>query len=304
MMVNVSNNNFTSTPMTSTNQEFLDIQAEEGSYYADINSVETTITVDKKGAGEVRMIINCTPSEDHFGIYLRTIGDANSPNTEVIKIITEQTYAMNGEDKLGVYTEVATGYDLSYYIRLQNSTLVNTSKTLIYYFAYEADFFLSNQIYHYEVNPELVVFDLIRPDWDGDLEYQKAKIILPIDVGESSIPAGFLDDILFQPAQFMIDNYNLTYSTQPSGDGEYWLVFEAQKNNMIARAPFELNFYFAINLLSLPKVFNWLVITLVLLIVILALALFIVVISVKNQSEKEVNKFKDDLYKVLEQEEK
>ena len=62
----------TSISLQNETQPIVDnLEPEDSLYWGDINWVKTYITLDKKGLGKVSMIVNCTPIEDHFGIYIR-----------------------------------------------------------------------------------------------------------------------------------------------------------------------------------------------------------------------------------------
>ncbi len=271
----------------------------EGFYNADLHWIKTVLEMDRKGSGKVTIIINCTPSNtDHVGMYFRTIQSG-----EIVEVIDDQTYAIQDGQQFTVNHSASNDFDLSYRVYLENNSLIKTNTTLQYYFSYNANFFLSEQIAHYRVDTNLIVIDLIRPAWDADLECQELQIKMPIDVGEENVTSDFLDNIEFDVEQFMKDYYILSYDTESDSEGNYWLVFNCRKNAMPARGSFEAKFYVSTEHFSLPKVFNWLVILLVSLFVTAALVLFLVVINVRNKSKEEVTEFKEELYKLLATEE-
>lgn len=266
-------------------------------YTADLHWVKTNITIDSNGLGKVTMILNCTPEEDHFGIFIRTIEETNELNLE-------ETYAFTEGEVLELNITAASKFDVSYYMYLKNVSKVQAGKPILYYISYNADFFQRNQIFHYENETNLVGINLVRPDWDDSLEFETLRIQLPVAVSSSNISSTFLDEIDFTVDQLMIDNYNLSYIGQLDDDSQYWLTFISSKENIPARGAYEATFYLSIEYFSLPKVLNWFVITFSLLFSLLAIALFVVVISVKNKSQEENTAFQTELYEVLKQENK
>ncbi len=268
---------------------------QDNAYNADLHWVKTNVTIDSKGLGTVSMLLNCTPTEDHFGIFIRTIEEANEINYG-------KTYAFTEGEILGLNISATGKYDVSYYLYLQNSSKVQAGKPILYYISYNADFFKESQIFHYGVETNLVGINLIRPDWDDSLEFESLRIQLPVAVSNSSISSTFLDEIDFSANQLMIDNYNLSYVGQLDNDGQYWLTFISSKENLLSRGAFEATFYLSIEYFSLPKVLNWFVITFSLLFSLISIALFVVVISVKNKSQEENSEFHAELYAVLKQE--
>ena len=88
LYIPISNSNVTmiSNQIQPENNAVLEYTTNEGSYFADINWVNTTIELNDKGSGTVGMIINCTPTEDHFGVYIRAIA-----NGEVDSMATAAT---------------------------------------------------------------------------------------------------------------------------------------------------------------------------------------------------------------------
>ncbi len=268
---------------------------QDNDYNADLHWVKTNITLDSNGLGKVTMILNCTPDEDHFGIFIRTIEEKNT-------LIFEETYAFTEGEILELNISAASKFDVSYYLYLQNVSKVQAGKPILYYFSYNADFFQRNQIFHYEVETDLVAINLVRPDWDDSLEFESLRIQLPVAVSSSSISSTFLDEIDFGVDQLMTDNYNLSYVGQLDADSQYWLTFISSKENLPARGAFEATFYLSIEYFSLPKVLNWFVITFSLLFSMLAIALFVVVLTVKNRSQEENTAFQTELYDVLKQE--
>ena len=286
-----------------TNENFegsINYQQIDGSYYADIKWVKTIVTLEKTGLGYVTIIVNCTPIKDeHFGIYIRPI-----KSYEVINIDSAKTYVMNNGQKLEVnYTKGVTS-DVSYRIYIKNVSLIQYSETLQYYFSYQADFYLSEQVAHYRVNADLAVIDLLRPTWDAYLDYQEMEIILPVDVGQSVVTQNFLDSIKFDVESYMKVYYDLTYTTKKDSNNNYLLVFNCRKNILAPQSNFEAIFYLAYNNFSLQKIFNWLIMLFVFLFTLIPIALIFPLIIIKNQSKKEVVDFKQSLYKLLRKEKK
>ncbi|HUT82260.1 MAG TPA: hypothetical protein VMZ29_13745 [Candidatus Bathyarchaeia archaeon] len=268
----------------------------EGSYDAELNWVKTTLELESDGTGKVTLLINCTPEANHYGMYIRPL-----VSNEEISVISGETFAISHEQILEVNYTVDLSSSVAHRIYIQNTSLIYINETLLYQFTYQANFFMSDQITLYQNDPELIVIDLERPIWNGDLEFQELDIILPIDVGESVVSSEFLDEIKFSLDQFTSSYYILTNSTKASGTGNYWLVFTFRKNNLAEDGPFNVRFYLNKSSFSLPKTFNWVVILLVSFFVLLALSLFIIVINVKNKSEDEVTEFKKDLFNLLKQ---
>lgn len=263
-------------------------------YKADIHWVKTNITVDSKGIGQVSMILNCTPEEDHIGIFIRTVIEVHTLNLA-------KCYAETAGEKLELNITSSGSFDISYYVYLKNATKAQTGVPLVYYFSYEADFFQRNQIYHYEVETDLVAINLVRPDWDDALEFETLRIQLPVTVSGTNISSSFLDEIGFTVDPLMEANYNLSYIGQLNGDDNYQLTFISSKENLPERGAFEATFYLSIDYFSLPRVLNWFVITFSLLFSLLSLSLFVVVITVRNRSIEEDQTFKEELYNVLKQ---
>ena len=272
---------------------FLDPQ--DTVYKADIHWVKTNITVDNQGIGIVSMILNCTPEEDHIGIFIRTIIEVHTLNLA-------KCYAETAGEKLELNITTTGSFDISYYVYLKNATKAQPGIPLLYYFSYEADFFQRNQIYHYEVETDLVAINLVRPDWDDALEFETLRIQLPVTVSGTSVSSSFLDEIGFTLDPLMEANYNLSYIGELTGDDNYQLTFISSKENLPERGAFEATFYLSIDYFSLPRVLNWFVITFSLLFSLLSLSLFVVVITFRNKSIKEDQAFKEALYDVLKQE--
>ncbi len=266
----------------------------EGSYEAELNWVRTILRLNSDGTGEVTIFVNCTPTEDHFGIYIRPL-----VSNEEVSVISDETYAINHGQILEVNYTVDLSESVAHRIFIKTPSSLYTNETILYKFSYEADFFLSEQIILYKNDPLFVVADLERPYWEGDLEFEELVIILPIDVGQSNVTSGFLDEIKFSTDTYTSSYYILSYSTEASGSGDFWFVFTCRKNNLGDSAPFEVRFYLDKSVFSLPKAFNWVVILLVSFLTVLSLSLFIIVINVKNKSEKEVKDFKDELFTLL-----
>ncbi len=288
---NVSLNHMTNT----INPQDPYLTPQDNAYSADLHWVKTNITIDSNGLGTVSMILNCTPTEDHVGIFIRTIEEANVINLE-------KTYAFTEGEILGLNITAASRFDVSYYLYLKNVSKVQAGKPILYYFSYSADFFKKSQIFHYGVETNLVGINLVRPDWDDGLEFESLRIQLPVAVSSSNISSTFLEEIGFRVEQLMIDNYNLSYVGQIDADNQHWLTFISSKENIPAKGAFEATFYLSIEYFSLPKVLNWFVITFSLLFSLIAIALFVVVISVKNKSREENIAFQAELYDVLKQE--
>jgi hypothetical protein len=294
---NNANNIVTSNQIQPENGAILEYSANEGSYFADINWVNTTIEIDEKGSGTVGMIINCTPTEDHFGIYIRPIA-----NGEVNGIIPEESYAENAEQTLSLNYTFVNDNSLAFRIFIEEPELLDTNESIQYYFSYKADFFVSKQIEHYEVDIELVIIDFLRPYWDGDLEYQNLDVILPIEINQSTVTQTDLDEIKFSVADYMNDYYNLTYKTKFSG-GKYWFVFGCRKESMQPLGSFEAQFFVSYEYFSLPTAINWIVGLMAGIFTIGSLAVLIVVITVRNKAKTEIEEFESGLYKLIEPDE-
>ena len=263
-------------------------------YRADLNWIKTLIEIDEQGMGKVTVHVNCTPAEDHIGMYLTPL-EQNEP----VEVILSECHALNHGQELAVNcTGIFDDY-YSYKLYIEDISSLYTNESILYQFTYTADFYLSDQISIYTVDPSLTVIDVKRPLWQGDLEYQELEIILPINVGQSDITADFLSESRFSVEQFMIDFYNMTNTTTSDGSGNHWFTFTSRKNDLLAKAPFQARFYLAEGYFSLPNSFNWVVILLTSTFTLIALGLFLVVITVKNESKEEVSKFKEQLYDIL-----
>jgi hypothetical protein len=266
---------------------------DEGSYFADLNWVKTSIDISKKGYGTVRMVINCTPSDEHFGIYIRPITSG-----EVDEIIPAETFAVNDGQTLAVNYSAASAVDLSYRIYLEQPDLLNENETIQYYFSYTADFFGSQQIKHYEVDTTLASINLDRPYWDGTLLLQELEVVLPVNVGESNVTQAFLDQISFSVSSDMTTYYSLNYSTKFS-DGNYWLVFTSQKTGMPAFGPFKATFYLSYEYFSLPAAISWVAGLMISLLVIGAVTVLTFVVIIRKKTKEEVDEFKEGLYELI-----
>lgn len=268
---------------------------QENLYNATLHWVKTNVTIDSTGLGKVKMILNCTPEEDHSGILIKFIEEKNTLNLE-------ETYAFTAGEILELNISAASKSEVSYYLYLTNVSKVQEGIPILYYFSYNADFFPNKQIQRYQVETNLVAINLIRPSWGKSLEFESLRIQLPVAVSGSNISSTFLDEIDFRVDQLMTDYYNLSYVGQLDADNQYWLTFISSKENLPADGSFEATFYLSIEYFSLPNVLNWFVITFSLLFSLIAIALFVVVISAKNKSQEENNDFKAELYDVLKQE--
>lgn len=271
------------------------VEPNTGAYNAELHWVKTNITLDSEGSGKVSMIINCTPTEDHFGIYIR-------PIEELSTIIADESYAITEGEILDINYTTSNRFDISYYIYIQNTSEIQAGKSLLYHINYNADFFSADLVSHYDVNTDLVSINFNRPYWDEVLEYETLKIQLPVEVEGSTISQSFLDNILFEVGLQMNTYYNLSYTGREDSFGTYWLVFEVEKQNIPALGAFEATFYLSINYFNLPKVINWFVMTFIFIFSLISLSLFIVVINLKNRSKKEIDEFKEGLKEVLKEE--
>ena len=271
------------------------IEPNQGAYNAELHWVKTNITLDEKGFGKVSMIVNCTPTEDHFGIYIRTIEELSS-------IIIDESYAFTEGEILEVNFTVSSRFDISYYVFIQNTTKIQAGKSLLYYINYNADFFATDLVTHYDVDTDLVAINFNRPYWDEALEFETLNIKLPVETEGSNISQTFLDEILFEVDPQMNTFYNLTYTGREDTSGTYWLFFEIEKQAIPALGAFEATFYLSINYFNLPKVINWFVMTFIIIFTLISFSLFIVVINIKNRSKKEIDEFKEGLKEVLKEE--
>ncbi|NHJ38864.1 MAG: hypothetical protein FK731_02445 [Asgard group archaeon] len=293
---NAYKNTTNSISTSQDNQTFgniLELTPNEGSYFADINWINTTIDLDQKGSGLVEMIINCTPSEDHFGIYIRPLVTG-----EVEEVIPGETYAINDGQTLSLNYTFVDDIELSFRIYIEDIELLNISKSLQYHLSYKANFFTSKQIQHFKVDTDLVIIDFERPYWDGDLEFQNLEITLPIDIGKSNVTQDDLDGIKFSVAEYMNQFYNLTYRTKKIND-EYLLVFNCRKESMLPLSPFEAQFFVSINHFSLPLAINWIVGLVVGIFVIGSVTILILVITIRKRTRTEIEEFEDGLYKII-----
>jgi hypothetical protein len=276
-----------------------DLKTEEGSYNADINWVKTIINLESDGTGSVQMIVNCTPTAEHFGIYLRPI-----VADEVVSVNDGQVYAVNGNETLELNYSSAAASDLSYRIYIDDDdTPLNTSESIQYYFSYSADFFTSNKVFRFESNKELISIDFERPYWDGDLDYQELEVTLPVDVGQPTVTQSFLNTIKFDVANVMIGIYSLTNTTKPSS-GDYLLTINFRKDNMLSLGSFQTIFYLSIDYFNLPAAINWMAGLIVGVIVVGSVSILLIIINIRKKTEKEVEDFKDGLYEVVKTDDK
>jgi hypothetical protein len=172
----------------------------------------------------------------------------------------------------------------------------------LYQITYFGDFVLSGQIERFQVDSELAIVNLERPLWNITLPYQELTIVLPVDVGNSTVSPQFLTGIGFEVSDQML-TYDISYTTN-NNSGLDLLVFNCSKTSMGLKAPFEATFYLDITYFSLPNIMNWLVLLFVFVFVAGALVLFFVVINVRNKAETEVTEFKEDLHELLKPDEK
>lgn len=263
----------------------------QGEYNAELHWAKTNISINKRGGGKVVMLVNCTPEEDHFGIYLRAIEEEHS-------LLLDETYALQDEKQLALNVTQVGGFDVSHQIYLENKSLMEPGRTLLYKITYETNFYFSNQLGHYAVNPELAFIDFTRPYWDGPLDFRIVRITLPVEVDGSSVSNTTLEEAQFQVEESMTAYYQLSYYGEKNSEGNYQLVFEARKDDLQPRATFEINCYLSMEYFSFPMVINWLVIVLVLLFTIVSLILFLFVIDFKNNSLQENKEFKEKLYAI------
>lgn len=287
---------FNSSPIVKQARETIPIDKPfhptQGEYNAELHWAKTNISINKRGGGKVVMLVNCTPEEDHFGIYLRAIEEEHS-------LILDETYALQDEKQLALNITQVEAFDVSHQLYLENKSLIEPGRTLLYKITYETNFYFSNQLGHYAVNPELAFIDFTRPYWDEPLDFRIVRITLPVEVESSSVNNATLEKARFQVEESMTDYYQLAYYGEKNTEGNYHLVFEARKDDLPARATFEINCYLSMEYFSFPMVINWLVIVLVLLFAISSLILFLFVIDFKNKSLKENKEFKEKLYTIV-----
>jgi hypothetical protein len=262
----------------------------ENNYFAILNWVKTNITLNQKGEGTVSIIVNCTPISTHFGIYIRAISETH-------QLIASQTYAKQEGKTLAVNytTDPTTG--IAYQIYIQNTSQLEEGKSLYYYISYNA-VFTPYLIARSTFDASLVSLNLIRPIWDTNLLYQQLAIQLPVTVPNGTIDGDFLDEIAFEFDATM-DSYNTSLTTKDSGGLSYLLV-NVSKLNMTANEGFQAKIYLSISYFDIPKIINWLVILLVFLLTGTGLTLFFAVIHYRNQSQEEIETFKEELVAVLE----
>ncbi|MHA1185903.1 MAG: hypothetical protein ACTSXA_11710 [Candidatus Heimdallarchaeota archaeon] len=294
------------TPISKNDQPSNDIgflQPQAEVYNATINWVETEISFDKKGNGEVTIILNCTPTSNHFGTFIKQVSEENK------KIVEEKTYAMADGEKLSLtVTVLKETNNYAFLVYLDNTSAFTPGNFLVYYITYTANFYRSGQISHYAVNTELVSLNIERPTWNTSLEYREVRITLPIEVPNDNITTEFLESIQFEIYDTQLGNYYYNYTGEMDSEGTYWLVFVVSKPTVAfpiisANTPFEVTFYISIDHFSLPWMINWLVITLVLVFVLVSMSFFLVIINLKKRSKTEIDDFKEDLHKVLKQQE-
>jgi hypothetical protein len=282
--------------------DFLQPQAEV--YNATLNWVKTEISFDRKGNGETTIILNCTPTATHFGTFIKQVSEENK------EIIEDKTFAMADGEKLSLtVTVLKETNQYSFLVYLDNTSAFTPGNFLVYYITYSANFYRSGQISHYAVNTELISLNIERPTWNASLEHRELRITLPVEVPNENVTQAFLESIKFDvyDAQ-QLGNYYYNYTAELDTDGKYWLVFIVSKPTVTyptisANTPFEVTFYISIEYFSLPWMINWLVITLVLVFVIVSLSFFLVIINLKKETKTEINDFKEDLHKVLKQQE-
>ena len=290
LLLNFSRVRSQKTPLVS---EEISVTPDEGFYDADLNWVKTIIKLEKNGLGKVIILVNCTPEASHKGMYLRPLVE-----NRAVAIVAAETYAINHGNILALNYSSVFSLSTSYLFSLKNRSALYFNETVLYHLTYTADFFLSNQIFHYNNDPNLVSISLERPTWDGTLDFQELEIILPIDVGQKNISAAFLEASRFSVHPNTLNYYQISNTTTEE-NGHFWFTITARKDNLAALAPFDATVYLSVSYFSLPRAINWLVISLVFTFLLLALFLYVVVISIKRQSEKEIATFKEGLYKVL-----
>lgn len=269
---------------------------EQNEYNADIHSIETNVTINSKGRGVVSMQVNCTALAGHIGIYLKNFEDQASFNLD-------ECYALTDDEQIDINFTLVNQLELAYLIYLENSSKVSVGENVVYYINYESNFYLNEQIYRFQVDSSLAAINLIRPIWDDDLLYQTLKVTLPVEVADETISPQLLEDIRFELADIIIDNYNVSYIGKEDNEGNYWLTIEFEKEDLIEDASFQAFFYLSMDYFSFPMMINWFVILLLTLTGLLTVALFIVIISFQKKAKTELEEFKDDLYKVLQKQE-
>jgi len=273
--------------------DHLVVTPEEGYYDADLNWVRTIIRLSDNGFGKVTILVNCTPLADHKGMYLHPLVE-----NEAVAIVKEETFAINHNRTLALNYTAIFNLQTSYLFTLKNRSALYFNETVLYQLTYTADFFSSNQMFHYNNDPNLISISLKRPTWDGTLDFQELEVILPIDVGQDTITSAFLAESQFAVDPTMLTYYQVTNSTTEE-DSHYWFTITARKENLGIKAPFDVTYYLTITYFSLPRAINWLVISLVFTLLVLALVLYIVIIAIQKHSKQEVTAFKKDLYNVL-----
>ncbi|MHA1306489.1 MAG: hypothetical protein ACTSO7_11960 [Candidatus Heimdallarchaeota archaeon] len=294
-------NSISKNDQPSNDNDFLQPTAEL--YNATLNWVKTEISLDKKGLGEVTIILNCTPTSEHFGTFIKQMSEENK------EIVAEKTYAMVGEEKLALtVTVLKQSNNYAFLVYLVNTSAFTPGIPLIYYITYTANFYTSGQITHYAVDTDLVSINLLRPTWSASLDYRELKVILPVEVPDGIITSEFLTSIQIQMFSDTETYYNLNYTAEIGSEGKYWFVLTASKPTIdypviSANATFEVTFYLSLDYFSLPWMINWLVITLVVVFVLVAFSFFLVIIGLKKRTKTEIEEFKVDLHKVLKQQE-
>ena len=280
---------------------FLQPQAEV--YNATINWVKTEISFDVKGNGEITIILNCTPTADHFGTFIKQVTEENK------KIVEDKTYAMADGEKISLTVSVLKETNnYAFLVYLDNTSAFTPGNFLVYYITYSANFYKSGQISHYAVNTELISLNVERPTWNTSLEYREMRITLPVEVPDENVTSTFLESIKFDIFDTQLGNYYYNYSTEMDSEGTYWLVLIVSKPTVAfpiisANTPFEVTFYISIDYFSLPWMINWLVITLVTVFILVSLSFFLVIINLKKRTKTEIGEFREDLHKVLKQQE-
>ncbi|MBK5113153.1 MAG: hypothetical protein JJE41_05955 [Candidatus Heimdallarchaeota archaeon] len=282
---------------TDTSQKAASFLPEVKEYRADIHWVKTSIRLDSEGIGTVTLLVNCTPDADHVGLVL-----GNFVENEITSFVSDKTNAMTAGHQISLNITTSGSRDYDYIFYLAETTYVQTNESILYQITYIGDFLLSGQIERYQVDADVAVINLIRPIWNITLPYQELTIILPVDVGNTTVTPQFLSDIKFNVSSQM-STYDISYTTN-NDTGVNLLVFNCSKTGMGIKAPFEATIYLSLVYFSLPNIMNWLVLLFVFIFVAGSLVLFLVVINVRNKADAEVSDFKDDLQELLKPKEK
>jgi hypothetical protein len=251
----------------------------DNNYEATIHWVKTNITVNDDASGTVTMMVNCTPTENHIGLYLRPIEESHEINKKT-------SYAFYQGEELELNISAYDNQIVSHYVFLKNTSLVEVGNPILYVINYEADFFLNSQIALYKTNPELVVLSLNRPYWDVPLDSQRLRLVLPVTVADENVTQNYLDSLKID-LNDLATYYNVSFETEEQSNGKLKLVMEASKTNLDPRAPFDIYFYITKSVFNLPKVYNWAVILILSILLVAFLIIFVRIVFLRESAEKE-----------------